>query len=59
MFSIAFFCNVCFRSGSYPSDMSSPVLSEAGHKKTGSFDSTSSPTVQTKPARPKPLVRET
>ncbi|KAL4229731.1 E3 ubiquitin-protein ligase sh3rf3 [Mactra antiquata] len=45
------------RSGSYPSDGASLVTTETSHKKSGSFDS-SSPSMQHKPARPKPLPRE-
>lgn len=45
------------RSGSYPSDTSPLVSLEPGHKKSGSFDS-SSGAGQPRPPRPKPLVRE-
>ncbi|XP_052794899.1 E3 ubiquitin-protein ligase SH3RF3-like isoform X2 [Mya arenaria] len=46
------------RSGSFPSDMKVTVVSESSHKKTGSFDSSSSSVPPQKPVRPKPLIRE-
>ncbi|KAK3575942.1 hypothetical protein CHS0354_001145 [Potamilus streckersoni] len=47
------------RSGSFPSDPTVTSLAESSHhKKSGSFDATSSSSSSHKPSRPKPPIRE-